>query len=140
MRAAVVDEIPGAPSIQDVEIDEPQLGEVLVRTVASGLCHSDIHALHGGHMAMPTPFVLGHEPAGIVEAVGPGVTNVKPGDHVVACLSVYCGHSANCLTGKAYRCFTDDFARSPARRPVSGAADTTCTNSSGSAASPIRCS
>jgi S-(hydroxymethyl)glutathione dehydrogenase/alcohol dehydrogenase len=111
MRAAVVEALPGTPTIEEVEIDAPQLGEVLVRTVASGLCHSDLHALHGDRMAMPTPFVLGHEPAGIVEAVGPAVTNVQPGDHVVACLSVYCGHCANCLTGRAYRCFQDDFAR-----------------------------
>ena len=112
MRAAVVEEVMSTPTIQEVEIDAPQLGEVLVRTVASGLCHSDLHALHGSPMAMPMPFVLGHEPAGVVEAVGPGVTNVQAGDHVVACLSVYCGHCAYCLTGRAYRCFHDDFARS----------------------------
>jgi S-(hydroxymethyl)glutathione dehydrogenase/alcohol dehydrogenase len=113
MKAAVLDQVPGPLSIQDVDIDRPQLGEVLVRTVASGLCHSDLHAIHGDRVAMPTPFVLGHEAAGVVEAVGPGVTNVQPGDHVVACLSVYCGHCAHCLTGQAYRCFKDDFARPP---------------------------
>jgi S-(hydroxymethyl)glutathione dehydrogenase / alcohol dehydrogenase len=117
MRAAVVDSIPGTPQIRDVEIDEPGIGEVLVRTVASGVCHSDLHALHGHGAVFPTPFVLGHEPAGIVEAVGIGVKHVQPGDHVVACLSVYCGHCANCLTGKAYRCFTDDYARPPDARP-----------------------
>jgi S-(hydroxymethyl)glutathione dehydrogenase/alcohol dehydrogenase len=65
---------------------------------------------------MPTPFVLGHEPAGVVEAVGPGVKHVAPGDHVVGCLSVYCGHCRHCLTGSAYRCFTDEYAR-PADEP-----------------------
>jgi S-(hydroxymethyl)glutathione dehydrogenase/alcohol dehydrogenase len=111
MRAAVVDTVPGTVGLSDVEIDEPRFGEVLVRTVASGVCHSDLHAMHGHGMVSPSPFVLGHEPAGVVEAIGPGVTNVRPGDHVVACLSVYCGHCANCLTGHSYRCFTDDYAR-----------------------------
>jgi S-(hydroxymethyl)glutathione dehydrogenase / alcohol dehydrogenase len=111
MRAAVVDTVPGKPRIGDVEVDEPGIGEVVVRTVASGVCHSDLHALHGHGIVFPTPFVLGHEPAGIVEAVGPGVKHVQVGDPVVACLSVYCGHCTNCLTGKSYRCFTDDYAR-----------------------------
>lgn len=117
MRAAIVDTVPGTPRIEDIEIDQPGLGEVLVRTVASGVCHSDLHALHGHGMVFPTPFVIGHEPAGVVEAVGPGVKHVQPGDHVVACLSVYCGHCANCVTGRPYRCFTDDFARAPDAPP-----------------------
>ena len=117
MRAAVVETIPGKAEIRDVEIDAPGLGEVLVRTVASGVCHSDLHALHGHGMVFPTPFALGHEPAGIVEAVGPGVKHVQPGDSVVACLSVYCGHCANCLSGRAYKCFTDDYARTPDAAP-----------------------
>jgi S-(hydroxymethyl)glutathione dehydrogenase/alcohol dehydrogenase len=118
MRAAVVDTVPGTVGISEVVVDEPRFGEVLVRTVATGVCHSDLHAMHGHGIVSPSPFVLGHEPAGVVEAIGPGVHNVKPGDHVVACLSVYCGHCANCLTGHPYRCFTDDDARAadaPAR-------------------------
>jgi len=111
MRAAVVETVPGGVGVSDVEIDEPRFGEVLVRTVATGVCHSDLHAMHGHGIVAPSPFVLGHEPAGVVEAIGPGVNNVKPGDHVVACLSVYCGHCANCLTGHSYRCFTDDYVR-----------------------------
>ena len=110
MRAAVVDTMPGTPKIRDVDIDTPGIGEVFVRVVASGVCHSDVHALHGHGIAFPVPFVLGHEPAGVVEAVGPGVRHLQPGDHVVACLSVFCGHCANCVTGKSFRCFTDDFA------------------------------
>ncbi len=113
MRAAVVDTMPGTPTIEDVDIDTPGIGEVFVRVVASGVCHSDVHALHGHGIAFPVPFVLGHEPAGVVEAVGPGVRHLQPGDHVVACLSVFCGHCANCVTGKSFRCFTDDFARGP---------------------------
>jgi S-(hydroxymethyl)glutathione dehydrogenase/alcohol dehydrogenase len=112
MRAAVVETVPGRAHIDEVEIDQPGLGEVLVRTAASGVCHSDVHGLHGHGAVFPTPFVLGHEPAGVVEAVGPGVKHVVSGDHVVACLSVYCGHCANCVTGKPYRCFRDDYARS----------------------------
>ncbi|MBM3658860.1 MAG: Zn-dependent alcohol dehydrogenase [Actinobacteria bacterium] len=113
MRAAIVETMPGTPSIGSVEIDEPGIGEVLLRVVASGVCHSDVHALSGHGIAFPVPFVPGHEPAGVVEAVGPGVRHLRPGDHVVACLSVYCGHCANCVTGRSYRCFTDDFARPP---------------------------
>jgi S-(hydroxymethyl)glutathione dehydrogenase/alcohol dehydrogenase len=111
MRGAVVDTVPGTPTIRDVEIDGPGIGEVLVRVAACGVCHSDIHALHGVGMVHPTPFVMGHEPAGVVEAVGPGIRHLRPGDHVVACLSVYCGHCKNCVTGKSYRCFTDEFTR-----------------------------
>ena len=91
MQAAVFRK-PHAPlTIETVEIDKPWGREVLVRTAATGVCHSDLHAMHGHGIVAPSPFVLGHEPAGVVEAVGPGVHNVKPGDHVVACLSVYCG-------------------------------------------------
>ena len=117
MRAAVVDSVPGKPQIRDIEIDEPGIGELTVKTVASGVCHSDLHALTGHGISFPAPFVLGHEPAGVVEAVGPGVRHIHAGDHVVACLSVFCGHCANCVTGKSYRCFTDDFARAPDAPP-----------------------
>ena len=113
MRAAVVKTMPGTPQIEDVDVDRPGIGEVFIRVAASGVCHSDVHALNGHGMAFPVPFVLGHEPAGIVEEVGPGVRHLQPGDHVVACLSVFCGHCANCVTGKSYRCFTDDYARGP---------------------------
>jgi S-(hydroxymethyl)glutathione dehydrogenase / alcohol dehydrogenase len=111
MRGAVVDTVPGVPTVRDVNIDEPKIGEVLVRVVACGVCHSDVHALHGVGMVHPSPFVLGHEPAGVVEAVGEGIRHLRPGDHVVACLSVYCGHCTQCLTGNSYRCFTDEFLR-----------------------------
>lgn len=117
MRAAVVETVPGGVGLSDVDIDAPGYGEVLVRTVACGVCHSDLHAMHGHGMVSPSPFVLGHEPAGVVEAIGPGVHNVKVGEHVVACLSVYCGHCANCLTGQSYRCFTDDHARAAGAPP-----------------------
>lgn len=113
MRAAVVERLPGKPLITDLDLDEPGIGELVVRVEASGVCHSDVHAMHGHGMTFPVPFVLGHEPAGVVEAVGPGVRHLQPGDRVVACLSVYCGHCPSCVTGKPYRCFTDDYARGP---------------------------
>jgi S-(hydroxymethyl)glutathione dehydrogenase/alcohol dehydrogenase len=76
---------------------------VLVRTVASGVCHSDLHFVDG-YYQFPTPAILGHEAAGIVEAVGPHVTEFKTGDHVIACLSVFCGHCSYCLTGRTHLC------------------------------------
>jgi S-(hydroxymethyl)glutathione dehydrogenase / alcohol dehydrogenase len=98
-------------TIEQVEVDKPMAREVLVRTVASGVCHSDLHFVDGFY-PFPTPAILGHEAAGIVEAVGDQVTYVKPGDHVIACLSVYCGDCDYCLTGKTHLC-----ANRPARNP-----------------------
>jgi S-(hydroxymethyl)glutathione dehydrogenase / alcohol dehydrogenase len=89
--------------IEDVELDKPQENEVLVRTVASGVCHSDLHFVDGFY-PYPAPAVLGHEAAGIVEEVGKGVSYVKPGDHVIACLSVYCGECPECMSGHPNRC------------------------------------
>lgn len=110
MKAAVQRESPGQLEIEDVDIDAPGTGEVRVRTVAAGVCHSDQHVLDGRVNFYPTPLVLGHESAGIVESVGEGVTYVKPGDHVVTCLSVFCGHCESCLTGRAFSCMTDEAA------------------------------
>ncbi|MSQ11440.1 MAG: Zn-dependent alcohol dehydrogenase [Dehalococcoidia bacterium] len=89
--------------IQEIDVDRPRGREVLVRTVASGVCHSDLHFVEG-LWPWPAPAVLGHEGAGIVEAVGPDVTYVKPGDHVITCPSVFCGSCAQCLTGHPARC------------------------------------
>ncbi|MCH2170476.1 Zn-dependent alcohol dehydrogenase [Myxococcota bacterium] len=110
MKAAVLRQAPGRLEIEDVEIDSPATGEVLVRTAAAGVCHSDQHVLEGQVNFFPTPMVLGHESAGVVEAVGEGVTYVEPGDHVVTCLSVFCGHCDFCLTGRAFSCMTDESA------------------------------
>lgn len=103
MRGAVLNEQPGALRIEPLQIDEPQAGEVVIRTVAAGLCHSDLHFIEG-KFRTPLPSVLGHESAGVVEKVGPGVTYVSPGDHVVCCLSVFCGQCRQCLAGAPYRC------------------------------------
>src|SRR5690242_19384581 len=90
-------------TIETVEVDKPLGREVLVRTVASGVCHSDLHFIEGLY-PFPAPAILGHEAAGIVEAVGPHVTEFKPGDHVIACLSVFCGQCSYCLTGRTHLC------------------------------------
>lgn len=103
MRAAVLRSIPGELSIEEIDIDSPGPREVLVRNVAAGVCHSDHHYLVGKYDT-PLPTVMGHEAAGIVEAVGNQVTHVAPGDHVVACLSVFCGHCEFCLTGRMALC------------------------------------
>lgn len=102
-------------TIEDVEIAKPIGREVLVRTVASGVCHSDLHFVDGFYQ-FPAPAVLGHEAAGIVEEVGPHVTEFKPGDHVIACLSIFCGHCTYCLTGRTHLCQSRP-ARSPQEPP-----------------------
>ena len=103
MKAAVMRAQNAPLEIEDLKIDDPGPGEVLVQTKASGICHSDLHVIEGG-LPLPPPCVLGHEPAGIVEKVGPGVTNVAEGDHVIACLSKYCGTCKFCLSGRPYLC------------------------------------
>jgi S-(hydroxymethyl)glutathione dehydrogenase/alcohol dehydrogenase len=90
-------------SIEEVAIEKPRRREVLVRTAAAGLCHSDLHFIEGAYPT-PVPVVLGHESAGIVEAVGEDVTYLKPGDHVISCLSVFCGHCEFCLSGHLSIC------------------------------------
>src|SRR6059058_645858 len=90
MKAAVFHGPQKPLTIEDVDIAKPIGREVLVRTVASGVCHSDLHFVDGFY-PFPTPAILGHEAAGIVEAVGPQVVEFGPGDHVIACLSVFCG-------------------------------------------------
>ncbi len=89
--------------IEDVEVDEPRAGEVLVKTSASGVCHSDLHFMEGSYPTR-TPIVLGHESAGVVEKVGPGVTGVKAGDRVVVAFVTSCGQCDNCVQGKPYLC------------------------------------
>ena len=103
MRAAVLNEIPGKLEIDEVQIDNPGPREVLVRTAAAGLCHSDLHFMEGKYPYM-LPTVLGHESAGVVEKVGDQVSYVQPGDHVITCLSVYCGNCEHCLTGHLSLC------------------------------------
>jgi S-(hydroxymethyl)glutathione dehydrogenase / alcohol dehydrogenase len=103
MKAAVFHGPNHPLSIEDVEIDKPREREVLVRTVASGVCHSDLHFVDGFY-PHPTPAVMGHEAAGVVEQVGRDVTYIQPGDHVIACLSVFCGYCEDCMSGHPNRC------------------------------------
>jgi S-(hydroxymethyl)glutathione dehydrogenase/alcohol dehydrogenase len=103
MRAAVLSEIPGRLEIVDVEHDEPGPHEAVVKLAASGLCHSDLHILRA-HYPAPLPIVLGHESAGIVERVGSDVREVSVGDHVVTCLSMFCGNCEYCLAGRPALC------------------------------------
>ncbi|HZU90890.1 MAG TPA: Zn-dependent alcohol dehydrogenase, partial [Stellaceae bacterium] len=88
---------------EEVAINQPGPREVLLRTAFAGLCHSDLHFIEGLY-PIPTPVVLGHESSAIVEAVGEGVNYVKPGDHVITCLSVFCGTCPQCLTGHPNLC------------------------------------
>jgi S-(hydroxymethyl)glutathione dehydrogenase/alcohol dehydrogenase len=111
MKAAIFHGANQPLTIEEVEIDDPMPNEVLVRTVGSGVCHSDLHFVDGFY-PFPAPAILGHEAAGIVEKVGSAVTYVQPGDHVIACLSVFCGECDYCLTGKTHLC-----QRRPARDP-----------------------
>ena len=102
-RAAVLFENPGRYEVVDVEVDSPKAHEVLVRYVASGLCQSDVHFLEGSN-AGPLPMCAGHEGAGIVEAVGPGVVGLAPGDHVVASFIPSCGRCRYCAQGRTNLC------------------------------------
>ena len=103
MKAAVFREVNTPMDIEDIDIDKPGPREVLVRTAAAGVCHSDMHFFNGTYPGQ-TPCVLGHESAGVVEQVGEAVHYVKPGDHVITCLSVFCGHCEYCLTGHMSLC------------------------------------
>jgi len=114
MKAAVF-HAPNTPlTIEDVEIDNPGPREVLIRTSVAGLCHSDLHFIEGKYPT-PVPIVLGHESAGIVEKVGSDVTYLKPGDPVITCLSVFCGHCEFCLTGHMSICQTPEVKMPPGK-------------------------
>ena len=112
MKAAVMRANNAPLEIEDVDIDSPGPGEVLVKTVASGICHSDLHVIEGG-LPMPPPCVLGHEPAGIVEEIGEGVTDVVPGDHVIGCITSWCGVCKFCTGCRPYLCPTQYAGRPP---------------------------
>ncbi len=112
MKAAVFHGAHEPLTIEELEIDKPMAREVVVRTVATGVCHSDLHFVDGLY-PFAAPAVLGHEAAGVVEDVGEMVTYLKPGDHVIACLSVFCGHCEQCLTGRPNLCRNPETRRAP---------------------------
>src|SRR3989440_8972519 len=97
MKAAVLFEANKPLAIEEVSINKPAAREVLIRTAVAGLCHSDLHFMEGLY-PYPTPAVLGHEGAAVVEAVGEDVTYVKPGDHVITFLSGFCGEGGKFTT------------------------------------------
>src|SRR5687767_7398059 len=90
-------------SVEEVDLDAPGPGEVLVEVKAAGVCHSDLHPARGD-WPVRTPLVLGHEGAGIVREVGPGVANVEVGDAVVFCWAPACGVCPSCVAGRAVLC------------------------------------
>ena len=110
MKAAIFHGAHQPLTIEEIDVDQPRGREVLVRTAASGVCHSDLHFVDGLYPGQ-APSVLGHEAAGVVEVVGPDVTEFRPGDHVISCLSLFCGNCDYCLTGRPYLC---------SRRPMRG--------------------
>ena len=103
IRAAVLRSVGEPLTIETIEIDDPGPGEVLIRTAAIGVCHSDLHFMNGDYHC-ELPVVPGHESAGVVEAVGPDVRYVSPGDHVITCMSIFCGQCSFCTTGRPYLC------------------------------------
>ena len=104
IRAAVLEEF-GAPLVvQEVSLAEPKAGEVLVRLVACGVCHTDLYTASGADPSGYAPTVLGHEGAGVVERVGDGVTSLRPGDHVVTLFSPQCRECIHCLSPRTNLC------------------------------------
>ena len=116
MKAAVLIEAGKPLQIEQVNIANPGPHEVLIRTAACGLCHSDLHFIEGAY-PHPLPAIPGHEAAGIVEAVGSEVRTVKVGDAVVTCLSAFCGHCEYCVTGRMSLCLGGETRRKPGEAP-----------------------
>ena len=104
VRAAVAWE-PGKPlEIEEVDLQGPKEGEILVRLAATGVCHTDAYTISGKDPEGLFPAIMGHEGAGIVEEVGPGVTDYKPGDHVIPLYTAECRQCKFCLSGKTNLC------------------------------------
>ena len=116
MKAAVLIEVGKPLVIEQVNIAKPGPHEVLIRTAACGLCHSDLHFIEGTY-PHALPAIPGHEAAGIVEAVGSEVRTVKVGDAVVTCLSAFCGHCEYCVTGRMSLCLGAETRRKPGEAP-----------------------
>jgi S-(hydroxymethyl)glutathione dehydrogenase/alcohol dehydrogenase len=104
MRAAVLERFGEPLAVQEVELAEPRAGEVLVRLHACGVCHTDLYTASGADPSGYAPTVLGHEGAGVVEAVGPDVASLAPGDHVVTLFSPQCRECVHCLDPRTNLC------------------------------------
>ena len=104
MRAAVLEEFGKPLAVQELELTEPRDGEVLVRLAACGVCHTDLYTASGVDPSGYAPTVLGHEGAGMVESVGPAVTLLEPGDHVVTLFSPQCGECVHCRDARTNLC------------------------------------
>ncbi len=113
MKALVLNALGHGFDFEDVDIAAPIGREVLVDVQASGLCHTDL--LFATHDFVPRPAVLGHEVAGVVAAVGPAVSQIRVGDHVVGSLAQACGGCARCLSGRPFQCKHPD---ATLRRPT----------------------
>ncbi len=103
MRAAVLESVPGDLVIDELAIDNPGPREILLRTEACGLCHSDLHVMLGD-LPGQVPCVLGHEACGVVEAIGSDVTTHAVGDRVVTCLNTFCSNCRECRSGRSWLC------------------------------------
>jgi S-(hydroxymethyl)glutathione dehydrogenase/alcohol dehydrogenase len=110
--AAVMHKVNEPLAIEQVDLDVPARNEVLIRTAFAGVCHSDLHYMEGLY-PRACPCVLGHESSGVVVAVGADVTYVKPGDHVITCVSVFCGECEFCLSGRMSLCVSPATRRPP---------------------------
>jgi S-(hydroxymethyl)glutathione dehydrogenase / alcohol dehydrogenase len=104
IRAAVLEQFGGPLEVQDIDLAEPKAGEVLVRLVACGVCHTDLYTASGADPSGYAPTVLGHEGAGVVERVGADVTSVVPGDHVVTLFSPQCHECVHCHSTRTNLC------------------------------------
>jgi S-(hydroxymethyl)glutathione dehydrogenase / alcohol dehydrogenase len=102
-KAAILFEAGKRLDIREVDVENPRAGEVLIKMAAAGICHSDLHVMTG-HLVAPLPAILGHEGSGVVAGVGPGVTSVKPGDHVIPLWRLSCGVCEYCSEGRPAVC------------------------------------
>src|SRR5918994_3092578 len=104
IRAAVLEEFGQPLVVQELDLAEPKDGEVLVRLAACGVCHTDLYTASGADPTGYVPCLFGHEGAGVVEGVGPGVSLVEPGDHVITLFAPECGECFHCRSGRTNRC------------------------------------
>jgi len=102
-RAAILFEVGKKLDLREVEVEPPRSGEVLIKMAAAGICHSDLHVMTG-HLDAPLPAILGHEGSGIVAEAGPGVTSLKPGDHVIPLWRLSCSVCEYCSDGRPALC------------------------------------